>query len=84
MRGRINLQEQGTGTNTPARPARLAAPARGRGPGLRVFRVQSLFELTNSKPTKLALKAVPSEQRGLRVGSSCGEGWRRRQWSWTA
>ena len=27
------------------------------------FRVQSLFELTNSKPTKLALKAVPSEQR---------------------
>jgi len=37
MRGRINLQEQGTGTNTPARPARLAAPARGRGPGLRVW-----------------------------------------------
>ena len=29
------------------------------------FRVQSLFELTNSKPTKLALKAVPSEQRAL-------------------
>ena len=28
-----------------------------------MFRVQSLFELTNSKPTKLALKAVPSEQR---------------------
>ena len=31
--------------------------------GLGEFRVQSLFELTNSKPTKLALKAVPSEQR---------------------
>ena len=27
-----------------------------------VSSVQSLFELTNSKPTKLALKAVPSEQ----------------------
>ena len=26
------------------------------------FGVQSLFELTNSKPTRLALKAVPSEQ----------------------
>jgi hypothetical protein len=37
---------------------------RRRGQGY-YCRVQSLFELTNSKPTKLALKAVPSEQRGV-------------------
>jgi hypothetical protein len=36
--------------------------ARRSRPRLAEFRVQSLFELTNSKPTKLALKAVPSEQ----------------------
>jgi len=35
----------------------------GRVDHAKEFRVQSLFELTNSKPTKLALKAVPSEQR---------------------
>jgi hypothetical protein len=42
----------------------VADSSRSVAPTSRVGRrVQSLFELTNSKPTKLALKAVPSEQR---------------------
>jgi len=53
-----------------------------RVPGSLVFRVQSLFELTNSKPTKLALKAVPSEQplgvraSGQRTAASVGPAYR--------
>jgi hypothetical protein len=38
-----------------------ADPVKVESAGTRLLRVQSLFELTNSKPTKLALKAVPSD-----------------------